>query len=160
MLWLKILVGRFFRIFKAMQLKTALTAKPSYAVMSGDFHADLGWCCVLVPWVPVLCAEGDWLHCVSHAVLEGSQSRPPPPHHLGGSLQARSVCDTLSCQTQWDIIVIFYFFYWNIFELVLNVYEGVLFFTLKRKIRSECLHTNVRSDWIGYWLLLLVLSLT
>lgn len=50
-----------------------------HSVMSAYIHGNSCWCCVSVPRVPVLCTERDWLHCVSHAVLEDSRSRPPPP---------------------------------------------------------------------------------
>lgn len=61
------------------QEKTVFKVKPSYSVTSRDIHADLLQCCVSVPRVPALWMVGDWLHFVSHAVLEGSQNRPPTP---------------------------------------------------------------------------------
>lgn len=63
-------------------------------------------CCVSVPWVPILWMERDWLHFVSHAVLEGSQIQTTNTLHLGDSSQA----ETLSCLNQWEFLFFLIYF--------------------------------------------------
>lgn len=63
--------------------KIAGTLKASHSVLCEDFHAGSARSCVLVPWFPVFGTGGDWLHRVSHTVLEGPQTRPPPTFTSG-----------------------------------------------------------------------------
>lgn len=88
--------------------KTVFKAKPSYSVTSRDIHADPLWCCVSVPRVPALWMGGDWLHFVSHAVLEGSQNRPPTPITCG-ILHKLKLCVRHSLSQPMRV----FFFYWD-----------------------------------------------
>ena len=63
-------------------------------------------CRVSVPWVPILWMERDWLHFVSHAVMEGSRIQTTTTLHLGDSSQA----ETLTCLNIWEVFLSHFFF--------------------------------------------------
>lgn len=95
------------------QEKTVFKVKPSYSVTSKDIPADLLRCCVSVPRVPALWMVGDWLHLVSHTVLEDSQNRPPTPI-TWGILHKLKLCVRRSLSQPMSFSFLFFFFFFFI----------------------------------------------
>lgn len=99
-------------------------------------------CRVSVPWVPILWMERDWLHFVSHAVMEGSRIQTTTTLHLGDSSQA----ETLTCLNMWEVFLSHFFFFYFLSVIACCVEMQGAFEPLKM-----CM-------WIQYGLLLLSLS--